>query len=112
MYLVLEEEGGEATVERIAYLLGRSINEILFMAEVENIKIVREKYSNQYITLLSLRECVLKNEGVKEVYSLIFSISSKERWCFYIGLQLLDIQACYGFTADSTSPFMNPHTST
>lgn len=51
---VLEREGGEATVEIVAYLLGRSINDISYIAEIENIKIVREKYSNQYITLLSL----------------------------------------------------------
>ncbi|GEM_PF-1065300 len=51
---VLDREGGEATVERVAYLLGRSINDVLYIAEIENIKIVREKYSNQYITLLSL----------------------------------------------------------
>jgi len=37
---VLEE--GDATVERIAYLLGRSINEILCIAELEDVKIFRE----------------------------------------------------------------------
>jgi len=47
---------GEATVERVAYLLGIPVNEVMHMAEMENIKIVREKYDNQYITLLSLRE--------------------------------------------------------
>jgi len=49
---VLEKESGEATVERV----GIPVNEVMYMAEMENIKIVREKYDNQYITLLSLRE--------------------------------------------------------
>ena len=53
---VLEREGGEVTVERVAYLLGKNINEVLYVAEVEDIKIVREKYNNQYITLLYLKQ--------------------------------------------------------
>jgi len=53
---VLEKEGGEATVERVAYLLGITVNEVLCMTGMEDIKIVKEKYSNQYITFLSLRE--------------------------------------------------------
>ena len=57
MRSVLEEEDGRTTVERIAHLLDESINEVLHIAEMENIKIVREKYSNnQYITLLSLKK--------------------------------------------------------
>ena len=55
---ILEKEGGEATVERIAYLLGRSIYEVLHIAEVNGIKSVRERYNNQYITLLSLKESI------------------------------------------------------
>mgnify|MGYP000243217806 CR=1 FL=1 len=31
---ILEKEGGEATVERVAYLLGRSINDVLYITEV------------------------------------------------------------------------------
>jgi len=45
-----------AIVERVAYLLGMTINEVLYTACVENIKIARKKYSNQNITLLSLKE--------------------------------------------------------
>jgi len=51
---ILEKEGGEATIERVAYLLGITVNEVLHIVRVENIKIIREKYGNQYITLLSL----------------------------------------------------------
>jgi len=39
---VLEKEGGEATVERIVYLLGKSIDEVLHMAKIGNIEVVRE----------------------------------------------------------------------
>jgi len=55
---VLEREGGEATVERITYLLGRSIDEVLYITGTENVRIVREGYSltsNQYITPLSFK---------------------------------------------------------
>jgi len=49
------------------------MNEIFYIAEVENINIVREKYNDRYITLLIPERTTLKNKGVKEVYSLIFN---------------------------------------
>jgi hypothetical protein len=56
---ILLSEGGEATLERVAYLSGRSVKEILSIVITENIKIVRRKYSlsqDYYTTYLTLEE--------------------------------------------------------
>ncbi|MCL7384532.1 MAG: hypothetical protein LZ174_09625 [Thaumarchaeota archaeon] len=54
---ILASEGGEATLERVAYLSGKSIEEITRIAINENIKMVRRKYSlsqDYYTTYLVL----------------------------------------------------------
>jgi hypothetical protein len=54
---ILASEGGEATLERIAYLSGKSIEEIIRIAISENLKMVKKKYSlsqDYYTTYLTL----------------------------------------------------------
>jgi hypothetical protein len=54
---ILLSEGGEATLERVAYLSGKSIEEIIRIAISEDVRIVRRKYSlsqDYYTTYLTL----------------------------------------------------------
>jgi hypothetical protein len=54
---ILLSEGGEATLERVAYLSGKSIEEIIRIAISESIKMVKKKYSlsqDYYTTYLTL----------------------------------------------------------
>jgi hypothetical protein len=57
---ILLSEGGEATLERVAYLSGKTVQEILRIAIIDgNIKIVRRKYNlsqEYYTTYLTLED--------------------------------------------------------